>query len=263
MKPYHVVLMGLSIGLWIGVIATGAEGEGYSVQVCPAPRLSLPGVVAEGADPKLPGDIDCNSAAHWDGNQLYMFFSTGHPFRSSGPNLDCLSQPSIRVTFDNESSWKEGARWIEATHQAADGKLYMWYHNEPPLPGGRTAPRIGQMVSTDNGLNWRDQGLILEAPAASNNPESVNFYFVGGNGDFCVIPDLENQYLYFFISTYNKDVVQQGVAVARMKYSDRDHPVGKVFKYHHGNWTEPGLGGLVTPIIPVKIEWHRQDVDAF
>ena len=93
--------------------------------------------------------------------------------------------------------------------------------------------------------------------------ESANFYFVGGNGDFCVNPDLHNEYLYFFISTYNKDIAQQGVAVARMKYSDRDNPIGKVFKYHKGGWEEPGLGGLVTPIFAVKTDWHRADVDAF
>ncbi len=253
----------LRLGLCIVLGNTSVATAALSVVVRPAPRLSLPGVVAEGADPTLPGDIDCNSAAHWDCNQLYMFFSTGHPFRSNGSDLFHLCRPSVRVTFDNESSWKQGARWIEATHKAADGKLYMWYHNEPPLPGGRTAPRIGQMVSTDNGMHWRDQGLILEAPAGSHNPESVNFYFVGGIGDFCVNPDPDHRYLYFFISTYNKDVAQQGVAVARMNYADRDNPIGKVFKYHNGNWTEPGLGGLVTPIIPVTTDWHRENVDAF
>jgi predicted O-methyltransferase YrrM len=245
------------------LISPGSVIAGFSAEVRPAPMLSLPGVSAQGADPKLPGDIDCNSAAHWDGDRLFMFFSTGHPFRSTGPDLFHLSRPSARVTFDNESSWKQGARWIEATHKAADGKLYMWYHNEPPIPGGKTAPRIGQMVSMDNGLNWHDQGLILETPAGSDNPESPNFYFVGGNGDFCVNPDLNNQYLYFFISTYNKDIAQQGVAVARMCYADRDNPVGKVFKYHKGSWAEPGLGGLVTPIFSVKTDWHREDVDAF
>jgi len=106
------------------------------------------------------------------------------------------------------------------------------------------------MVSTDNGMNWHDQGLVLEAPADSMNCETVNHYFTGGNGDFCVNVDNEKQYVYFFISTYNKDVAEQGVALARMKYADRDDPKGKVFKWHKGQWNEPGIGGHVTPIFP-------------
>ena len=156
-----------------------------------------------------------------------------------------------------------GARWIEATHKARDGKLYMWYHNEPPLPGGRTAPRIGTMVSTDNGLSWRDLGIVIKAPPGSNNDASANKYFVGGNGDFTVIADHENEYLYFYTSTYHKDTAEQGVAVARMRYEDRDGPIGKVFKWHKGEWTQPGLGGQVTPIFTVQTDWHKPDADAF
>jgi hypothetical protein len=157
-------------------------------------------------DPNTPGDIDCSSPAHWDGQTLYMFYSTGHPYRSSGPDIFHLSRPSQRVIFNNEAGWNMGGRWIESSHKAGDGKLYMWYHNEPPLATGRTAPRIGTMVSTDNGLNWRDLGIVLEAPDGSNNLQSANKYFVGGNGDFAVIADNKREYLYFFISTYNKDM---------------------------------------------------------
>ena len=237
--------------------------ESNRVLVRSAPRVQFPGVVPAGANPQEPGDIDCSSPAHWDNGTLFMFYSTGHPFRSSGPDLSHLSRPSQRTSFDNETTWKMGARWIEATHKAADGKLYMWYHNEPPLPGGKTAPRIGEMVSTDNGLSWRDLGLVLEAPAGSNNEASANFYFVGGNGDFTTIADRDNKYLYYYISTYNKDIAEQGVAVARMRYEDREAPVGKVFKWHKGAWTEPGLGGHVTPIFTVKTDWHKPDADAF
>lgn len=243
--------------------ATVRSAEEPSVILCDAPRLQFPGVVHGNADPNMPGDIDCSSPAHWDGEAMYMFYSTGHPFRSSGPDLFHLGRPSKRVTFDNEVGWTMGGRWIESTHKAADGRLYMWYHNEPPLASGRTAPRIGQMVSMDNGLTWRDLGIILETPAGSNNLDSANKYFVGGNGDFAVIADRNDQYLYFFMSTYHKDMSEQGVAVARMRYEDRDAPKGKVAKRHQGRWDEPGIGGHITPIFPATVDWHRPDADAF
>jgi hypothetical protein len=237
--------------------------ENNSVVVRSAPRIELPGVVHKDMDPLKPGEVDCSSPAHWDEGRIYMFFSAGHPFRSAGPDLFHLRRPAERVSFDNEATWKMGPRWIEATHQAKDGRLYMWYHNEPPLPGGRTAPRIGAMVSTDNGLHWRDLGIIMEAPPGSNSEASVNEYFVGGNGDFTVIADREHKYLYLYTSTYPRDVAEQGIAVARMRYEDRGAPVAQVFKWHNGQWTQAGLGGHVTPIFTVGTDWHRPDADAF
>jgi hypothetical protein len=247
----------------VAMLGAGVTGEQPSVVVKQAEPIQTPGVHHPGTDPQAFGEVDCNSPVHWDGDTMYMFFSSQHPYRSTGPDLFHLSRPSQRVTFDNEEGWTMGGRWIEATHKAGDGTLYMWYHNEPHVVPGKTAPRIGCMVSKDNGLNWRDLGIVLEAPADSNNLESVNYYFVGGNGDFCVVPDRKKEYLYFFISTYNKDVKEQGVSVARMRYEDRDNPVGKVVKWHDGQWNEPGLGGHVTPFLPVGVDWHRADVDAF
>ncbi len=144
--------------LWLIVLFVAGMGEGSlygedPVVIHPAARIQFPGIVHGGGDPKSAGDVDCSSPAHWDGDTMYMFYSTGHPFRSSGPDLFHLSRPSKRVSFDNEAGWKMGGRWIESTYKADDGKLYMWYHNEPPVTPGKTAPRIGTMVSTDNGLN--------------------------------------------------------------------------------------------------------------
>ena len=253
----------LAFVVLLAVGSCDAAQKSASVIVRPAPRVQFPGVVPGGKGPQEPGDIDCSSPAHWDDGTMHMFYSTGHPFRSSGPDLFHLSRPSQRVSFDSEATWKMGARWIEATHKAKDGQLYMWYHNEPPLPGGRTAPRIGEMVSTDNGLHWRDMGIVVEAPPGSNNEASANKYFVGGNGDFTVMADREREYLYFYMSTYDKDVAEQGVAVARMRYEDRDAPASKVFKWHKGQWIEAGLGGHAMPIFTVKVDWHKPDADAF
>ncbi len=85
----------------LAIICTGvaAQEKGNRVVVRSAPRIQFPGVVHEGGNPQEPGDIDCSSPAHWDGGTMHMFYSTGHPFRSSGPDMFHLSRPSQRVSL--------------------------------------------------------------------------------------------------------------------------------------------------------------------
>lgn len=213
--------------------------------------------------PDRVGDTDCNSPLHWADGTLYLFNSSGHPWRSSGPNLHHLDQSYLRCEYSNTTN---GGRWIECTWKVPRGPLYGWYHYEPTglCPGtGLTAPRIGAARSRDDGATWEDLGVVLEAPAGTLQCDTRNFYFAGGNGDFSILPDATGRYLYFFLSTYAGEASQQGVALARMAFTDRDQPVGKVWKWHQGAWSAPGIGGQVTPVFPARIDWHREDADAF
>ncbi|HZP84085.1 MAG TPA: hypothetical protein VFB21_20760 [Chthonomonadaceae bacterium] len=236
-----------------------------TVRLRDAPTLRFRG--AGGPEASYAGETDCNSPAHWDGDTLFIFNSAGHPWRSSGPDLFHQDQSHQAVQFDNQVN---GGRWFESTYRDEDGTLYGWYHNEP---GGvcpdradarhLTAPRIGCARSTDNGATWHDLGFVMEAPPNSLHcAETKNHYFAGGNGDFSVLLDAKKEFFYFFISTYG-DFAEQGVSVARMRCADRANPVGKVWKWHKGKWEEPGLGGHLTPIFPAKVDWHREDADAF
>jgi len=225
---------------------------------------------ANSQSPDMPGECDCNNPAHWDGDTLYVFNSAGHPWRSAGPNLFHLQTNYVRCEYNTQAN---GGRWIECTWKAEDGMLYGWYHFEPTgiCPGSHpdspkmnlTAPRIGAVKSTDNGATWHDLGIVLEAPPDSLKCDTKNYYFAGGNGDFSVMLDGRRQFLYFLFSNYHKDIPEQGVAVARMLWTDRDQPVGKVWKWRGGKWEEPGIGGHVTPIFPVTTDWHRTEADAF
>src|SRR4029079_4037540 len=104
-------------------------------------------------------------------------------------------------------------------------------------------PNIGAAVSHDDGLHWHDLGIVMQAPPNTLNCDSAHDAFSGGNGDFCVILDHRKRYFYFYFDNYQKDIEHQGVCTARMKYTDRDAPVGKVLKWHNGRFSEPGLGG--------------------
>ncbi|MBI3851987.1 MAG: hypothetical protein HY298_17150 [Verrucomicrobia bacterium] len=227
-----------------------------------ATASALPPTLRPASHLQFPHATDSNSPGHWDGPTFYLFNSTGHPYRSDGSNIFSLGNTAA-VTFDNTVN---GGRWMEATWRDTNGTLYGWYHNEPGglCPGtSLTAPKIGAAKSTDNGANWIDLGIVLEARTNTLRCDAQNGYFAGGNGDFSVMLDAAQQYLYLFISTYAGDVTEQGVAIARMAWSDRDVPVGKVWKWNNGDWQEPGLGGLVTPIFPATVAWERADCEAF
>ncbi len=260
-----VSLIAAALGIAAGSVCQplwGANPPRPAVLVREAPVVQFRG--ANSPSPDKPGDADCNNPGHWDGETLYVFNSTGHPWRSSGKDLFHLNEGYLSCHYDNKAN---GGRWIECTWKARDGVLYGWYHNEPGglCPGTHlTAPRIGAVRSTDNGATWRDLGMILDAPPNTLCCDTKNYYFAGGNGDFSAMVDAREEFLYFFISTYTGGLDEQGVAVARMRYVDRDEPVGKVFKWHAGTWQEPGLGGRVTAIFPATKDWHQaKDVDAF
>lgn len=224
--------------------------NGVRVEVREAPSL------------RFPSGTDSNSPIWWVNDTMYILNSTGHSTRSWGKNVETL-QRGGEITY---TAWRDGGRWIESVHQEADGMLYGWYHNEPAhlFPDsyhvGRqfplTAPLIGAVASYDNGDTWDDLGLVLTSPPDQLNLEAHNFWFAGGNGDFSVILDRKKEYFYFLFGTYYKDVSQQGISIARMRYEDRGCPVGKVWKWHEGAWEQPGLRGKVTPVIPVSADWY-------
>lgn len=157
---------------------------------------------------------------------------------------------------------RPGGRWIEATHRAADA-LYGWYHLEPgglcpkrPGKAAITAPEIGALVSHDDGASWTDLGIILTAPGEPDCG-TENEYFGGGEGDFSVLLDERGEYLYFLFTAYHREPAEQGVAVARMRYAERLQPIGAVWKWHAGDWSEPGLRGRVSPILAAERDWRR------
>src|SRR5262245_17520330 len=247
------------------VYRTTSTRQDQFINIQTAYPIRLPG--ARLPEAHIEDAVDCNSPVHWDDKGvMYVFTSVRHPYRSTGTTLYNLSNPSVKTTI-LQGERVEGGKWLEATYRDPDGSLYGWYHNDPPPMCANdqhlSAPRIGMMISYDEGLNWKDLGLILIAPADSLNCFTKNYYFAGGNGDFSVILDLEKQYFYFFFGTYHAQPEEQGISIARMRYDDRNSPIGKVSKWRNGEWNEPGLGGRVTPIFPVSGDWHSEKPDAF
>jgi hypothetical protein len=211
----------------------------------------------------LPTQTDGNSPAFWNQGQLTLFSSVGYPQLISrapdqfGPWTTDLVGGS---TTDRYPVWVESA-WMDS-----DGILFAWYHHEPQGLCGETssltAPEIGAAVSFDGGKTLEDLGIILKSGDLLNC-DARNGYFGGGHGDFSVIPDRDRRFFYFVFSNYGGPVEEQGIALARVAFEDRFGPAGAVWKFHEGDWSEPGLGGRVTPIYRAQKSWEFADANSF
>ncbi|MBI1766113.1 MAG: hypothetical protein HYR56_32310, partial [Acidobacteria bacterium] len=260
-------------------VAARIPEPGWIERHCEAPLEVRLLTVLPGEPLRLPGGrlpeagiedgIDCNSPLHWDAaGNLYLFASVQHPFRSEGIGLlGLIEKAELPLSTSIHSDFElVGGMWLEATYRDEDGTLYGWYHNE--ISAGcenefLTVPRIGALISHDEGVTWEDLGIVLQAPTESFNCGTQNFFFAGGNGDFTVLLDRNKEYFYFYYGSYDSQVDEQGICVARQRYEDRNEPVGKAWKWRDGAWGEPGLNGRGTPFIAVNTDWHSAEPDAY
>lgn len=225
--------------------------EAQPYQVRRAPYLAYPSSVVDGNSPGL-----------WVDGKLKVFTSTGELLKMSGSDLNSLymDEPPVIDSAAHQPMWIESI-WRDPE----DGLVYGWYHNEPGgyCPGkGLTVPRIGALVSRDGGETFEDLGIVLSSGDVPNC-NAQNGFFAGGHGDFSVVLDPAGEYFYFLFDNYGGATSTQGVTIARLAYGDRANPVGNVQKYYQGAWEQPGIGGRVTPILPVRVGWERSNTDAF
>jgi hypothetical protein len=245
----------------------------------PAPKVPSARLVRVPAI-TLPSLADSNSPAVWEliegQRRLFVFTSeSGSAVRHEGSDLSRVT-PLGTVEFENPPGH---GTWFEAIIPDVDGTWYGFYHNEWPAEvcndPDRMIPRIGAARSRDYGATWQDLGVVLASSPRSHDCGSANEYFVGGVGDFSVMLDDEQRYLYFFFSQYASRDTAQGVSVARMAWADRDAPSGKMSVWWRNDTWIPTreiqtAGGAAfiypsgSPIYPVTDAWHDgMTVDAF
>lgn len=210
----------------------------------------------------MPGQVDSNSPAFWVDGEMHLINSVGGETRlSRGPsqyNLSSVQSVSIARNSDMPA-------WIEAVWVDPSGVVLGWYHQEEEWLCGTqrpALPRIGAAFSYDGGRTFFDAGIVLSSGVA-HDCSHANGYFAGGHGDFTVVLDREQRYFHFLLGNYGGPLQTQGVVAARMRFEDRFHPQGAVWKYHLGSWNEPGVAGQTTPILPAAVSWALANADAF
>jgi hypothetical protein len=210
----------------------------------------------------MPAPVDSNSPGFWKDGQFRLFNSTERgPILGSGPDqfaLDTMQNVQMRAI----NPWPY---WMESVWQDPNGLVYGWYHQEfGPCPSGNdlAVPRIGAAISYDGGITFLDMGSILTSGELSDCA-SQNGFVAGGVGDFSVILDQEHKYFYFLYSSYGGRLENEGICIARMPYDSRLFPSGAVQKYYQGAWSEPGMQGRESAILPAKVSWQQPNTNSF
>lgn len=226
----------------------------------------------------MPGAIDSNVPMTWDlvdGSwRLFALTSWGGiPALLSGPALTQMREAGP-VTIARHPGH---GIWIESIVPDEAGAWYGYYHHETPAyacgRSDRFIPRIGALRSTDRGYTWEDLGVIVEAAQGSDACTSTNGFVLGGVGDVSAMLSPDRRDLFLFISQYSKVPSDQGVALGRLAWADRDTPRGRVMIWRDGVWvpprhevdgegTETWLHPSGTPLSPPAKPWHDGHVTA-
>lgn len=90
--------------------AEGSAPGMPSVVLRDAPLIQMPGV--EVPERSLLHEADSNNPLHWDGDTLYLFNNYGHPWRTSGPDIEHLGN---RIYVDLGAQNNKMNLWIEST----------------------------------------------------------------------------------------------------------------------------------------------------
>ena len=229
----------------------------------------------------MPGAIDSNVPMTWDlvdGTwRLFALTSWGGiPARLHGTGLTEM-QEAGPVTIRSHPGH---GIWIESIVPDESGAWYGYYHHEQPAFScnrpDRFIPQIGALRSTDRGATWEDLGIIVEGAPDSEACASTNSFVIGGVGDVAAVLSPDRRDLFLFISQYSKVPSDQGVAMGRLAWADRDAPRGRVAIWRDGAWLPPRRVASETapdawtyasgtPLAPVTKPWHDRHVvaDAF
>jgi len=231
-----------------------------AISLCVALNLPAQRASLRPASPiRLAGAGDSNNPVFRPNGRFVVFQSLGVPLYVEGATQ--TAQLKARGVMLN--SFFHIPMWIEAVWPDEDGTLYAWYHHERwTCKSGLASPVIGALVSRDGGKTFDDLGIVLESGYAADCNAS-NGFFSSGHGDFTVLLDNSRQYFYFYFTNYSGPSESQGIAVARMNFSARARPLGQVWKYFSHSWTEPGLKGRVSAILPASASWSRPDTDSY
>ncbi len=182
-------------------------------------------------------------------------------FALDAANLDEWSTATVKevLTPGEAGAFDNGYSGLAGLYRHSDGGLYGFYHAEdweetgllPDTGDVEVAAfyaMVGEAVSYDDGLTWTKLGPVIRSNTQKEwlaYPEHMDRGVCGPSA----VTDTTGRYLYLYY-TDNSRQNDRGVQIslARADLSKGPPVPGAFQKYYLGDFTEPGLGGLESPL---------------
>ena len=216
-------------------------------------------------DAQMPWAMDCPMASLNNSNGTTTFFETAnnHYYRYTGTAANPLQTQLSDFTWNMNGY--SGKNWLMNLYQVSGGTLLGFVHREDQRGGQVNGPDglyysggsyyyQGLAESTNGGASWNYLGDVLQP---QGNGTTVNLQ----NSNVAGMPYLiNNGYFYVYYDehtgTGTNDLVYP--AVARASVSDvlaavASNTTPTFNKYNNGSWTQPGMTGLGSPILPGSV----------
>ncbi|RED61828.1 hypothetical protein [Cohnella lupini] len=187
-----------------------------------------------------------------DANNLYVLNGKWDAFKLYyGPLSNPFQNFVGNVNIDH-TGW-DGLTWISGVYKYADGTLLGLVHRERYWSNSANdCFYLGLAKSTDNGLNWRYLGDVLSPNVNYKEPVSNGVNSAAGN--VAGVPYLvigSDLYIYYNEQTgTEKRMSVAKASLAAIKTAIDSNTTTPFYKYNAGTWTEAGMGGTGSNIIP-------------
>ncbi|WP_373233185.1 hypothetical protein [Cohnella sp.] len=181
--------------------------------------------------------------AKWDAYELYY----GPP---TNPYQNRVGPVSI-----NHNGW-DGLTWMAGVYKYADGTLLGLVHRERYWSDStQDCFYIGLAKSTDGGLNWQYLGDVLSPHVNYKEPwQSQSPPINSASGNIAGTPYLvvgSDLYVYYSEQTgTEKRLSVAKASLSTIKTAIDANTTTPFYKYNEGSWTEAGMGGTGSNIIP-------------
>jgi hypothetical protein len=220
----------------------------FSVKVTGEKLDAAPGYMG----PDNPVDMDFPYCPVMIDGEYWIIYKNGYNgpvVRFKGTSIEnAVRQPDGAAKFPLRAPYILGGVWYDA----AEKRLYAPMHCEQGGYANMVLREIHLASSTDKGLTWRYEGRLLTrddpAGAVRKGPDFSGPSWDGGDGDHVIYVDERGGYIYLFTNHYTWAKTGSPAAaflrhhVARCAIADKMAP-GKWWKFHNGQWSEPGVGG--------------------
>ncbi|MFF8411143.1 RICIN domain-containing protein [Streptomyces omiyaensis] len=184
--------------------------------------------------------------------------------RNNDTTSRCNNSPTgVESTAAPAGSGYAHRNYCDLTGMWVDPDTGDWYglvHNEftpQPFADGIHYDGIDYAVSTDQGRTWKIEGHVITSPYSTDRGDTAAFpqqTYHYGTGDPRLFVDTASGYFYAF---YGSRIVNKGGGwaafyghVARAPISGKMAP-GSWRKWYDGAWTQPGVGGRESTMVPV------------